>query len=132
MLPVIICGLFYSINVQQPFHFQWLQIIRFTSIIYFYFMISVVMSDDLSSLTISKQKTLFGFLLQISIYIIIFILNYFLVAKVKFDIHYPAAIIKSLIKNYFFTERGIELNLIIAVVLMIVSVVSFNKRKSFL
>ena len=132
LIPVLILSFFYTLNVRQPFNYQWLQIIGFMTVFYFLFLINILITDDLSVLILSEQNIFFRFWSKISVYLIVFLLNYFIVAKVKFDIHHPAAIIKPLIKNYFFTERGIELNLIIAVVLMIVSVISFNKRKSFL
>ena len=132
LIPVLILSFFYTLNVRQPFNYQWLQIIGFMTVFYFLFLINILITDDLSVLILSEQNVFFRFFSKISVYLIVFLLNYFIVAKVKFDIHHPAAIIKPIIKNYFLTERGIEVNLIIAVVLMIVSVISFNKRKSFL
>jgi len=132
IIPVLILSFFYTLNVRQPFNFQWLQIIGFMTLIYFLFLFNILIADDLSVFILSKKNILFNLLSQISVYVIIFLLNYFIIAKIKFDISNPVAIIKLVISNSLFTERGIELNLIIAVILMIVSVISFNKRKSFL
>jgi len=132
VIPVLILSFFYILNVREPFNYQWLQIIGFMTLFYFLFLLNILITDDLIVLILSEQNVFFRFFSKISVYLIVFLLNYFIVAKVKFDIHHPAAIIKPIIKNYFLTERGIEVNLIIAVVLMIVSVISFNKRKSFL
>ncbi len=132
MFPVIILSFFYTINVRQPFNYQWLQIIGFMSVLYFWYISLYMHNTDMLDLTFKlKEKYLISFF-RLLIYGFFFFLNYELIAKINFDFTNLSSIIKQIVHKYLLSKRGIELNLILGIVLIIVSIFTFNKRKSFL
>jgi len=132
MIPVIILSFFYTINVGQPFNFQWLQIAGFMTIVYILFTVNIFLPDDLSVLKLSKQNLSIKFFSKTTVYVIIYLLNYFVVAKINFDFNNPSAVFNQIAHNYLLSRSGIELNLILGIVLLIASIFTFNKMKAFL
>lgn len=129
---LVILWFFYTLNTHRLYDGEWLKITGFMSVIYLLYSDNIILADDLTVLTFSVKKKFYNLYSQFSVYLVVIFLNYVLVAKINFDFSNWSVLIKQIIRNYFLTEKGIELNLIIGLVLMITTIFTFNKRKSFI
>ncbi len=133
---IIVFGLIIVVNILLTVSNSWVKIlpvgksnISIWGLFTIYYMIFTASRLQLARRDGSEHKKSFhNDLRELTFYFIIIFLDYVFVSKINFDFSNWSVLIKQIIHSYFLTEKGIEINLIIGIVLIISTIFTFNKR----